>query len=486
MIESSFSIDECYRFFKQFKERRVLLPEDLDQEKIGPNDIYFAVHKNNPTEGIKGFLLKCYLTLDANMPLIDKPVRSFFNKSGNYKFFYSLYGDNYANWCLKRGAAYSVIDNPRMKKGPRYILVDDVDHTLERLAVIRRKELNAEFIAVTGSCGKTTTTALTTFILRKKYAAESTKGNKNALWAIPQAILNFDENADLGVVEMGIRAFNEISKYCHIVKPDCGIITCIGKAHLAGFQTKDGVLKAKRELFDFLISRNGQLFKNLNDPLLATLASDYKQTTTYGRTEDADVFGKIIDSSQLLKIRWYPTKRSRSEYYDVSTKLYGEYNLNNILAAIAVALHYDISPKLICEALQEYETVGLRSQIIKYGTNTIYVDCYNANPTSMQAALVNFAKIRAAKRVAILGDMLELGHSTGREHTEMVAYTRNLNIDQTVFVGEAFKKAMDNDWGTYFSTVKAARKWFNQQAFENTHILLKASRGIAIERMVKL
>jgi UDP-N-acetylmuramoyl-tripeptide--D-alanyl-D-alanine ligase len=398
--------------------------------------------------------------------------------------FYSKHGNSYAKWCLGKGAAYAVIDDVRMKQGPEYLVVEDSNAALNSLAVVHRNQVDTQFIAVTGSCGKTTTKELTKAVLSSKYSAEATIGNKNAHSFIPAAILNFEQSADFAVIEMGIASSGQIRRYCEMVKPHCGLITCIGKAHLQGLKSIEGVLKAKGELFEYLISVNGHIFKNINDSRIASLAINYKNITTYGRTKDADICGEIISTFPFLKIKWYPPTKTRAEYYNVSTKLFGEYNLDNILSAISVALYFDVPPKLINEAIQEYETIDLRSQIKKYGTNTIYFDCYNANPTSMRASLINFAKMNVDKKVAIIGDMLELGNSSIQEHSDMISFVKKLNFDLTVFVGKEFMKARDNNFSLCFSNVRTARKWFYKQKFINTHIILKASRGIAIEKII--
>jgi len=420
--------------------------------------------------------------MDSNIPFIRNPVRSFFNK--DKWSFYPNHGNAYAKECLKKGAAYAVIDDIRMKKGPKYILVENTTNALTTLAAVHRKKVDTQFIAVTGSCGKTTTKELIKFILSKKYSTGSTPGNANHLSLIARSLLNFNENTDLGVIEMGIKSSGEIKKMCEMLQPHCGLITCIGKAHLQYLKSIEGVSKAKGELFEYLISANGHIFKNINDLRVANLARNYENITTYGRTKDADIYGEIISTYPFLKIKWYPPTKSRAEYYNVSTKLFGEYNLDNILSAISVALYFDVPPKLINEALQEYETIKLRSQIKNYGTNKIIFDCFNANPTSMGAAVENFAKINVDKKVAIIGDMAEVGYSSIQEHRDMISLVKKFNFDLTVFVGKEFMKAKDNNFGLYLSNVKTAWKWFNKQKFRNTHILLKATGDIAIERIV--
>ena len=299
MAEAPVPIDELYRIYKQSK--KIILPHAIGSNRIEPGGLYFALNDKSHGKGIKKSLKRCFLFMDSNIPFIRNPVRSFFNK--DKWSFYPSYGNAYAKECLKKGAAYAVIDDIRMKKGPKYILVEDTNNALTTLAAVHRKKVDTQFIAVTGSCGKTTTKELTTFILSKKYSIGSTPGNANDLFFIARSLLNFNENTDLGVIEMGIGSFGQIKKMCEIVQPHCGLITCIGKAHLQSFKSIEGVSKAKGELFEYLISANGHIFKNINDLRVANLARNYENITTYGRTKDADIYGEIISTNPFLKIK---------------------------------------------------------------------------------------------------------------------------------------------------------------------------------------
>jgi UDP-N-acetylmuramoyl-tripeptide--D-alanyl-D-alanine ligase len=480
MTEVSGQINKLYQIYK--KSKNVKLPYDLAANRIIPGDLYFTLDLR-AKKGIKGALVNNLRFVESNMPILLKPGIPLLKK---YKENLFIFGGNaYAKKAIKMGANYAVIDEKFAKKGNNFLLVDNALSTLVKLAAHNRDIVNTQFIAITGSCGKTTTKELTKFILSKTYFTESTPGNLNHSFLIAQSLLNFDKRADLAVIEMGIKSPGQIKSMCQMVKPHCGLITCIGKAHLQGLESIEGVSKAKGELFEYLTSVNGHIFKNISDSRVANLAKNYKNITTFGRTKDADICGEIISTFPFLKIKWYPPTKSKAEYYNVSTKLFGEYNLDNILAAISVALHYDVPLKLINEAIKEYETINLRSQIKDYETNKITFDCYNSNPTSMKAALINFAKINVDKKVAIIGDMLELGHSSIQEHRDMISFVKGFNFDLTVFVGKEFMKAKDNNFGMYLSSVKTARKWFNKQKFRNTHILLKASRGIALERIIR-
>ena len=479
MAEVPVQIEEIYKIFKQSKNVR--LPFNLAYNNIDPGDLYFTLDIRS-RKGIRGILINSLRFVEYYLPSLLNPCIPFLKKYKNSIFIYG--GNAYAKDAIKKGANYAVIDSKLARKGDKFLLVNNARDTLIDLVVLNRNNVNTQFIGITGSCGKTTTKELTKFILSRKYSTESTPGTSNSFYTIAYSLLNFNESTDMAVVEMGVDYPGQIKKYCELVQPQCGLITCIGKAHLQGLNSVEGVLKEKGELFEYLISVNGHIFKNTNDSRIAGLAKNYKNITTYGRAKDANIYGEIISASPFLKIKWYPPTKTRTECYNVSTKLFGEYNLDNLLAAITVALHYDVPPKLINEAIQEYETIKLRSQIKNIGTNTIIFDCYNANPTSMRVALINFAKMNADKKVLLIGDMLELGNSSNQEHRDIISYIKQLDFDLTVFIGKEFIKARDHNFGLYFSNVSTAKKWVSKQKFKNTHMLLKASRGIAIEKIV--
>ena len=381
------NILELYRIYKQ--SRGVKCPSDLAYNRIKSGDLYFTWAYPKKPKSVK-FILWRFMPYYIMFFL--KPVISFLKNSKQGLGRVTLFGGNaFAKEAIKKGANFAVIDNKRAKKGPKYILVTDVRDTITNLAVLQRKKSNIQFVAITGSCGKTTTRGLTCLVLRKKYSVESS--SSNVMPVIQADILNFNESTEIAVMEIGTANFGVIKQSCEIIQPHCGLITCIGKAHLQGLKSIEGVLKAKGELFDYLISTNGHIFKNLNDSKIVGMANNYENITTFGSTTDANIYGEITNTFPFLTIKWYPSIKSKREYYHASTKLFGEYNLDNILSAISVGLYFDVPPKLINEAIQEYETTNLRSQEKKIGSNTIILDSYNANPTSMRAALKNFTKM---------------------------------------------------------------------------------------------
>jgi UDP-N-acetylmuramoyl-tripeptide--D-alanyl-D-alanine ligase len=482
MANHSVKLDDLYQIYKKSKAPKNTW--DLANNKIRPGDLYFAWKTiSDEDKGKKKLLKSIWSYLEFNMPFLLKPFLPFIKKHKNVSFFFVDWNAA-AKEALKKGANYVVIDDQRAQKGQNYLLVENSQTAFNSLAAYHRQNLDTKFIGVTGSCGKTTTKELIKSVLSTKYRVASTIGNFNYLVNLSETILNLNQKIDMAVIEVASRFMGQVREKCEIIQPDLGLITCIGKAHIENFKSIEGVKKEKGGLFDYLVATNGHIFKNLNDTIVASLANSYKDMTTFGSTQEADIYGEIASTEPFLKIKWYPSKKSKKEYYQVSTKLYGTYNLDNILAAISVGLHFDVSPKLINEAIQEYETIDLRSQKVTVGTNTIFLDAYNANPTSMKAALESFEKMDVVPKVAIIGDMLELGKASEKEHSDIIACTKKLNFKHTVFVGKNFKNVRDPNFGLYFNNTNVARKWFEKQKYANTYILLKASRGIKIERLI--
>jgi UDP-N-acetylmuramoyl-tripeptide--D-alanyl-D-alanine ligase len=282
---------------------------------------------------------------------------------------------------------------------------------------------------------------------------------------------------------MGINNIGDITSYCKIVKPDSGVITCIGKTHLEFLRSIDQVEKAKKELFDYLISSQGHIFLNLDDPRLASFGTGYSQLTTFGGRDDAEVQGKVFELNPFLKIKWRPALNSQDNHIS-QTRMWGAYNLTNVLAAIAVGLHYDIPLKMIHEAIEAYEPLELRSQVIERGSKRIFVDAYNANPTSLKASLESFYGIKSRRKIAIIGDMLELGHSSYKEHGDIVSLCKEFNFDRMVFIGNEFFRVKDKNAGLFFPNLRRAKGWIIKQNFTDSDIFLKGSRGISIEKVL--
>ena len=399
-------------------------------------------------------------------------------------------GNKYAESALKKGAENAIIDNPAYQKNEKYLLVENVLETLQDLARHHRKHLPIACIAVTGSNGKTTTKELLTLVLAKKYRTQATIGNYNNHIGVPLTILDILPNTEMAIVEMGANHADEINFLCSVAYPNFGLITNIGKAHLEGFGSIEGVAKAKGELFEFLEGAEGRVFLNLNDERLAAMGYYIHKVATYGTGRWAKTNGKVIGKVPYLTVRWWPRKKKKTDDdippIDIKTNLVGIYNLDNVLAAIAVGTHFQVPPEDIKAAIEDYRPTNNRSQTLKLKSNTFILDAYNANPSSMSAALQNFEQIEAAKKVVILGDMLEMGEYSHAEHLAILKQVEKMNLQHIILVGKEFGKvASEIENVLHFENAVLAKAWFEQQDFSDTHFLVKGSRGIALEKVLQ-
>jgi UDP-N-acetylmuramoyl-tripeptide--D-alanyl-D-alanine ligase len=383
-------------------------------------------------------------------------------------------GNEFASQALKEGASFAVIDDPAYQSGDNYIIVDDVLCTLQLLAQYHRSQLNIPFLAITGSNGKTTTKELIRSVLATIFHTYATEGNLNNHIGIPLTILKIKPETEIAVLEMGANHQGEIRQYCEIANPTHGIITNIGKAHLEGFGGEEGVKKGKGELYEHIRKINGTVFLCTDLPHLTEMAHGISKIITYGTTK-AMMNGEIISSDPFLKVQ------ALNEL--INTQLTGAYNFYNVMAAVAVGKYFGVQPFHIKSAIEGYIPSNSRSQIIHLGTNTIIMDAYNANPSSMKAAIENFISIKAPQKVVMLGSMKELGKQSEEEHEQLVKYLQQYKWQEVVLVGEEFKKF--NQRYRHFNDSLAAKDWFNQQHFENTFILIKGSRSIMMEKILK-
>ncbi len=389
--------------------------------------------------------------------------------------FFALKGENFngnefAEKAINEGCAFAVIDEEQYAINEKYILVHDVLSTLQELAKQHRNQLKIPIIGITGSNGKTTSKELINAVLNTEKKCYATKGNLNNHIGVPLSVLEINFQDEIAIIEMGANHIGEIAALCEIAIPDFGIITNIGKAHLEGFGSIDGIKKAKSELYQFIAKINGKLFVNNDDNLLLELAGNIKKTT-YG--EDGDYIGKISSDTPFISLQF--------REYLIDSNLIGDYQFYNIMLAIAIGSAFGIADDNIKQAIENYTPKNNRSQIVNTRSNRLILDAYNANPASMRAMLTAFAKQDYNNKLCILGDMLELGENSEKEHKTIVELTKELSLE-AVFVGKEFSKVHSE---TYKSTSALSDK-LKLDTIEKKTILLKGSRGIALEELVDL
>ena len=391
----------------------------------------------------------------------------------------SFDGNAFAQDAIDRGAKFAIIDDPDYKTGAQFILVNDVLNTLKDLARIHRTRLKATFIGITGTNGKTTTKELISRVLSTKYSTHSTQGNLNNHIGVPLTILSCGSSSEMVVVEMGANHLGEIEELCEIARPDFGLITNIGKAHLEGFGNFERIIEAKSELFRFIKSHNGKAFVNIDNVLLVRLSNQIERIT-YGSSRKCSLRGRIINNLPYLKIKW----KSEGPWETLNTKIFGDYNFENVIAALCVGNYFGIKPDEMRNVIENYTPDNNRSQLIKTAHNQIILDAYNANPTSMTAALKNFGALDQPNKLAILGDMLELGKETKNEHLQIIKLLEAFGIHDIVLIGPVFSRIGASLECRSFIDVVTARHWFQSSPVKNYTILIKGSRGMHLEELV--
>lgn len=426
--------------------------------------------------------------------------------------FFALKGDafngnQFARAALEKGCAVAVIDEPQFAEpaDERYIVVGDVLTTLQQLANHHRRQLGTPIIGVTGTNGKTTTKELISAVLAEKFNVLCTQGNFNNHIGVPKTLLRLTREHDIAVVEMGANHPGEIKTLANIVEPDCGIITNVGKAHLEGFGSFEGVVRTKGELYDYLRTKAGSavFIDNGNEHLLG-IAHDLT-LIKYGTREAADlsVLGTVESCAPLLKFTWKrtgsegnasnieksPTQTTNTQpptpnTHTVQTHLIGSYNIYNMLAAAAIGLHFGVSEEQVDHALSHYVPSNNRSQLEKTAHNHLIVDTYNANPTSMNAALANFRDMEVKPKMAILGDMRELGSASAEEHQQVADILRAAHFDTVWLVGEEFQKT-DCPFRKFHDVDEVKAEIARQQP-RGYYILIKGSNGVKLYQLPEL
>jgi len=429
LFQKNMEIEQLHRLFEQHPHI------STDTRKIIPNSIFFAL------------------------------------KGANFN------GNQFAVQALKSGAAYAVIDEVPAEKNERLIEVKDSLKCLQQLAAFHRKKLGTPILAITGTNGKTTTKELTAAVLSMKYKLCFTQGNLNNHIGVPLTLLQMDSSTEMAVIEMGANHPGEIDALCQIAAPDFGLITNVGKAHLEGFGSFEGVVQTKTELYRFLKTKNGKCFVNAGDPVLNDQAKELDHIS-YGKSGDIFMQGEPASTDYFVVAKVLFPKG----WLYLKSKLIGSYNFDNILAAACIGHYFQVDPLLIQKAIENYTPSNNRSQLIETGANKIIMDAYNANPTSMMASLHNFISIRHPQKVLILGDMLELGQESESEHQKIVDFISENEFEQVFLVGKNFSKTSDRQKTKKFDNAELLTDYLTKQPLENKLILIKGSRGISLEK----
>lgn len=397
----------------------------------------------------------------------------------------SFDGNKFAAAALEKGCAWAVVDEAEYAGGDRCILVDDCLRTFQQLARHHRRQFAIPVIGITGTNGKTTTKELMAAVLSEKYNVLCTAGNFNNDIGVPKTLLRLNSGHEIAVVEMGASHPGDIRTLVETVEPDCGLITNVGRAHLQGFGSFEGVVRTKGELYDFLRTKPDSVtFINADNNILEGIAAGLPHTVRYSsesetaaqnrsQAPEIQVTGSLISCAPLLKFRW--REAGNDTWHEVQTNLIGAYNIDNMLAAITVGRHFGVTPRQICHALEAYTPSNNRSQLTITEHNRLIVDAYNANPTSMAAAITNFRLMEVSPKMAILGDMGELGDVSAEEHTKVVNQLKDCGFDEVWLVGSEFGKT---DCGfRKFGNIDEVKEEIARQRPEGRCILIKGSHS---------
>ena len=398
--------------------------------------------------------------------------------------FFALKGDKfdgnqYAGKALASGCVYAVIDNPDYYIGERTILVDNVLKTLQQLAHHHRKVLGLPIIGITGTNGKTTTKELLAAVLSTKFNLLYTEGNFNNHIGVPLTLLRLTHDHEMAVIEMGASHPGDIKELVDIVHPNYGIITNVGRAHLEGFGSFEGVIRTKGELYDYIRRSKGKIFIKKENEYLQSIAKGIEQIT-YGNGDDAFVSGQVVSCDPFLVFNW----KQQGKLHTVETHMIGSYNLDNVLAAVAVGRFFKIPAERISRAIAAYEPTNNRSQFKKTDNNELIIDAYNANPSSMKVALDNFITMPVQPKAIILGDMRELGPTSDELHAEVVEQIKKGQFDKVFLCGEHFSK-VGKEFSP-FATTEAMVEELRKQPLKGYHILIKGSHSMGLEKLADI
>ena len=405
-------------------------------------------------------------------------------------------GNRFATQALAKGCALAIVDDAAVAASdPRCILVDDTLQTFKDIAREHRRQFNIPVIGITGTNGKTTTKELIRAVLSKKYNVLATEGNLNNDVGVPKTLLRLRPEHEIAIIEMGASHPGDIKTLAETAEPTCGLITNVGRAHLQGFGSFEGVCRTKGELYDYLRSRqDGLVFINADSDELVDMLTDDLWCTPYSTDPEKQyscISGEVMEGGVYLRFRWrkplmeLEQEGASQKWHKVQTQLVGAYNIYNALAAIAVGINFGVDRKMICQALEEYHPTNNRSQLTETEHNRLIVDAYNANPSSMQAALENFSQIPAQRKMLILGDMRELGPTSQEEHQGVVNYIETMeDLSDVWLVGQEFAKT-DNHF-RHFDSVDDVKAAIAQEQPEGRLILIKGSNSMRLYELPPL
>ena len=385
-------------------------------------------------------------------------------------------GNDFALNVAEEGIAACVIaDRKDLPQHERLFVVEDSLKALQELANYHRKQLDTPIIGITGTNGKTTTKELVSAVLAKKYNILFTQGNFNNQLGVPLTLLRIKPDTELAVIEMGASHPRDINELTGIGEPNYGMITNIGRAHLRDFGGYEGVIKTKNEMYQYIAAHKGLLFVNKDNELLMDLSKSINKVT-YGTSNDADIQGKLLSANPYLSVEWNGKK--------IDTQLVGDYNFENVMAAICIGTYFNVAANDIVEALSSYRPTNNRSQVIETARNRVVMDAYNANPTSMSHSIKNFRNICKSDNLLILGDMRELGNESGQEHKNILELLKELRFENVYLVGEEFQRVAENSKFSTFINVEELAQYLQQHPVSGRDILVKGSNSIHLNKII--
>ena len=394
-------------------------------------------------------------------------------------------GNHFAQDALDKGAAYAIVDEAPEYDDPRIICVQNALHALWEIATGHRRAMKARVLGIAGSNGKTTTKEFIHSVLSKKYNCTATRGNLNNHIGVPLSLLEIEAETEIAIIEMGANHPGEVQELCEIAEPDMGLVTSIGKEHLEGFGSMENIIETELALLRYVKARKGQCFLFVDDPVLSMHREEFKDALTYG-SRDADCIGLLESSDGPLAFKWDTNATSLKNAPLLECQIWGDFNFGNALAAACLGRFFGVSYASINNAISEYSPENKRSQLLFARGSRIIMDCYNANPSSMELALKSFERMKSClKKIAILGDMLEMGEHSMNEHQNIVDLCTALQFDKVLLVGEEFGKTNIFDQRfEKFDDVVSLSQQYKIEDFDPVCILLKASRGIRLEKFI--